>query len=186
MITDKSKIANGFNKFFAEVGPKLARTIDKDDGGVNIFNFMGDTISNSMFIEGVIEDEVINVVNNCKNKTSCDCYGINMSFLKKIISYIAKPFTYICNKSFIEGIFPDQMKTAKIIPLYKSGDKSNFTNYRPVSLLPQFSKVLEKLFCCRLNKFIEVNNILSSNQYGFRNKHSTSLALIDLVEELTN
>ena len=120
------------------------------------------------------------------NKTSCDCYGINMSFLKKIISYIAKPFTYICNKSFIEGIFPDQMKTAKIIPLYKSGDKSNFTNYRPVSLLPQFSKVLEKLFCCRLNKFIEVNNILSSNQYGFRNKHSTSLALIDLVEELTN
>ena len=78
------------------------------------------------------------------------------------------------------------MKTAKVIPLFKSGEKSYFTNYRPVSLLPQFSKVLEKLFCSRFTKFIERNEILSDNQYGFRSKHSTSLALIDLVEELTN
>ena len=97
-----------------------------------------------------------------------------------------RPFTYICNKSFSEGTFPEQMKTAKVIPLFKSGDKSQFTNYRPVSLLPQFSQVLEKLFCNRLNKFIDRHKILSNNQYGFRNNHSTSLALIDLVEELTN
>ena len=83
---------------------------------------------------------------------------------------VLKPFTYICNQSFLEGTFPEQMKTAKVIPLFKSGDKCLFTNYLPVSLLPQFSKIMEKLFCNRLNKFIEHHNILSSNQYGFRKK----------------
>ena len=173
------------NKFFVEVGPKLAATIKQEDN-VNILDFMGDAKINSMFLEGVVEQEIIDIVNSCNNKTSCDYFGISMALLKKIIACIAKPFTYICNRSFSEGIFPEHMKTAKVIPLFKSGEKSYFTNYRPASLLPQFSKVLEKLFCSRFTKFIERNEILSDNQYGFRSKHSTSLALIDLVEELTN
>ena len=77
------------------------------------------------------------------------------------------------------------MKIAKIIPLFKTGDDSEFTNYRPVSLLPQFSKILEKNFNNRLDNFIESCNILSDSQYGFRSNRSTALALIDLVENLT-
>ena len=186
LIANKSEIANGFNIFFVAVGPKLASTIKQDNNNVNIFDFMGDSITNSMFLEGVVEQEIIDTVNNCVNKTSCDYFGMNMALLKRIITCIIKPFTYICNRSFTEGTFPEQMKTAKVIPLFKSGEKTNFTNYRPVSLLPQFSKVLEKLFCSRFTKFIERNNVLSDNQYGFRSKHSTSLALINLVEELTD
>ena len=64
----------------------------------------------------------------------------------KSISDVLKPFTYICNQSFLEGIFPEQVKTAKVIPLFKSGDKCLFTNYLPVSLLPQFSKIMENCF----------------------------------------
>ncbi len=98
---------------------------------------------------------------------------------------IAKPLAIICNKSFQTGIFPDDMKIAKIVPLYKSGDKQEFSNYRPVSILPQFSKIPEKVFCNRLVSFIKTNKIIYKGQYGFRENHSTSLALMELVEDIT-
>ena len=91
----------------------------------------------------------------------------------------------ICNMSLTSGIFPNNMKIAKVIPLYKANGKNEFTNYRPVSLLPQFSKILEKLFGIRLDSFIDRYNLLSSNQYGFRRNMSTSLALMELTEEIT-
>ena len=78
------------------------------------------------------------------------------------------------------------MKIAKVIPLYKSGNKHHFTNYRPVSLLPQFSKILEKLFNNRLDNFIDKHKLLTDNQYGFRANRSTSMALLESVEEITN
>ena len=78
-----------------------------------------------------------------------------MSMLKRVFKTVSEPFTYICNLSFVEGVFPDKMKMARVIPLYKSGDASSLNNYRPVSLLSQFSKILEKAFSIRLMKFIE-------------------------------
>ncbi len=78
------------------------------------------------------------------------------------------------------------MKTAKIIPIYKTGDKHFYTNYRPISLLSQFSKILEKLFVARLDSFIEKYHILIEGQYGFRTNRSTSMALMEVTEELTN
>ncbi len=78
------------------------------------------------------------------------------------------------------------MKTAKVIPLFKSGDKHEFTNYRPVSILPQFSKILEKLFNDRLDKFIDKHKLLYDSQYGFRKNHSTSLALTESMEIITD
>ncbi len=84
-----------------------------------------------------------------------DCNDIDMKLVKQISVGISKPLTYICNLSFRTGTFPRNMKIAKVMPLFKSGDSHNFTNYRPVSLLPQFSKILEKLFNNRLDAFIE-------------------------------
>lgn len=77
------------------------------------------------------------------------------------------------------------MKTAKVIPIYKSAERNQFTNYRPISLLPQFSKILEKLFVHRLNNFIEKYNLLSDSQYGFRTKRSTSMAVMVFVEGIS-
>ena len=65
---------------------------------------------------------------------------------------------------------PDEIKIAKIIPIFKAGSNSEFSNYRPISVLPGFSKIYEKIFCIRINKFLESNNIISPNQYGFRKK----------------
>ena len=74
------------------------------------------------------------------------------------------------------------MKVAKVLPLFKSGDKDSFNNYRPVSLLPQFSKILEKLFDNRMQEFIDKHSLLNECQYGFRQNRSTSIALMELIE----
>ena len=88
--------------------------------------------------------------------------------------------------SFTTGVFPDSIKTAKVIPLFKAGDKKSFSNYRPISILTQFSKILEKLFNNRLENFLEKYKILSDNQYGFRKNSSTSYALLKLIEDISN
>ena len=101
-----------------------------------------------------------------------------MTIIKQVIYHIIKPFTHICNNSFENGVFPSKMKIAKVVPIFKAGDKSSFNNYRPISLLPQFSKIVEKLFNARLDAFIEKHDTLTSSQYGFRSNMSTSLALL--------
>ena len=112
----------------------------------HISDYMKERKNNPMFIGGVTEYDVMKVVNNLKKKVSKDCNDIDMTIIKTIIYEIVTPFTYICNQSFLSGTFPNKMKLAKVIPLYKTGKQNAFTNYRPVSLLPQFSKILEKLF----------------------------------------
>ena len=96
-----------------------------------------------------------------------------MFILKKITNLIVEPFQHICNLSLSKGVFPDAMKIARVIPLFKSGDEHVFNNCRPVSLLPQFSKILEKLFDNRLDIFFDKNCILSECQFDFRNSGST-------------
>ena len=109
-----------------------------------------------------------------------------MVTVKKVIDGIAKPLTYVFNLSFQKGIFPHNMKIAKVVPIFKEGDKHNFSNYRPISILSQFSKILEKLFIKRFDGFVEKHKLLTDSQYGFRNNRSTTTALIELVEEITD
>ena len=101
--------------------------------------------------------------------------------IKKVISKIVKPFAHICNVSF--HVFPNKMKIAKVI-LWR---KKRFykINYRPISLLSQFSNILEKLYNNRLDMFINKCNILSPSQYGFKSSMSTTETRLDLVEEIT-
>ena len=104
---------------------------------------------------------------------------------KKIIPPILTPLRHICNTSLGQGIFSDEMKIARIIPLFKSGDKQNVSNYRPISLLPQFSNILEKIFNNCLMNFLNSNNLLYLRQYGFRKNMSTSMAIMESVENIT-
>ena len=184
-VDSKMDISNGFNKFFVNIGPNLEKNIP-NIANTHISDYMKERKNNSMFIGGVTEYDVMKVVNNLKKKVSKDCNDIDMTIIKTIIYEIVTPFTYICNQSFLSGTFPNKMKLAKVIPLYKTGKQNAFTNYRPVSLLPQFSKILEKLFSEQLDVFIEKQNILCESQYGFRSNRSTSMALLELIEEITS
>ena len=112
--------------------------------------------------------------------------GIDMCLLKKIIPHILTPLIHTCNTSLGQGIFPDEMMTiARIIPLFESGDKLNVSNYGHISFLPQFSKILENIFNNRLMNFLNSNNLLYLRQYGFRKNMYTSMAIMELVENIT-
>ena len=134
-----------FNGFFTNVGPDLAKNITAPDDS-SIFDYMQNRNENCMFLTPVDEIEVSRVVESCKNKLSTDSNGLSMYIVKRYYRYADNT----CNLSFKNEIFPENMKTAKIIPIFKSGDREDCTNYRPISLLPQISKILEKLFNRRL------------------------------------
>ena len=183
IYTTPKDIANGFSRYFADIGPSLSSKIPVGKG--NIYDHMQTMIIDSIFLIGIAEFEVLKTVKNFKNKKSNDPHGLSMEILKQVIPNIVKPLTYICNKSFLEGCFPDSMKISRIVPIFKAGDKNTLDNYRPISILPQFSKVLEKLFQNRLLNFVEKNNVLNDNQYGFRRNRSTTIALFDLSQKVS-
>ncbi len=104
--------------------------------------------------------------------------------LKDSIDLISKPLTHIVNLSIQSSIVPDQTKVARVLPMFKSSEGNFFSNYRPISILPVFSKVLEKVVYNRLLHYLNKQNILFDNQYGFRKNHSTLQALTDLLEKI--
>lgn len=186
-IIDRPKeIADAFNDFFVNVGPNLAKKIVEPNDKHGLDEKVINMNPHSIFINSVDEHEILTIVNNLKNKKSTDHTNIDIILIKSIIETILKPFTYICNLSLQAGIFPDEMKIAKVIPIYKNGDKQLLNNYRPISLLPQFSKILEKLFMDRLDSFINKHHLLNKHQYGFRPKRSTSMAVIELIDSISN
>ena len=140
----------------------------------------------TMLVSPATESKILNLVSNFSSKTSEDVHGICMKLIKNVIHNIVKPYTYICNLSLKSGIFPDDLQVAKVLPLYKSGLLKEVSNYRPVSILPQLSKVLKKLFEVRLRKYIEKNSFLFKSQYGFRTNHSKNLALNEMVNIILN
>ena len=159
----------------------MANNIVPPSGDASIFDYMKPPVTDSMFLFDTDELEIAKIVRECKPK-STGYDGINMNIIKSVIKSIFKPLVYMCNLSLSSGIFPDDLKIAGVIPLYKAKEKDLSTNYRPVSLLPQFSKILEKIYYSRLDKFMSKHDILSNSQYGFRQNMSTNLALLELVK----
>ena len=170
---DKSVISNSFNNYFTLVGPQLAQNIQ---GHINPLNYLNPTMK-SMFIPYISEHEIIEIIKSLKNSSA----GYD-----NIPASIAKPLTYLINSSFECGIFPNELKLAKVIPIFKNGDKQDISNYRPISILSFFSKIFEKTMYNHLINFIDKNKILYKYQFGFRKLHSTNHAIISLVEKVNN
>ena len=105
--------------------------------------------------------------------------------IKSVAQYISPILVHIFNNFIDTGIIPEALKVAQIIPIYKNDDPKEFTNYRPISILPVLSKILEKVILRRLLEFLTKQDILNHSQFGFR-KHSTTFALIDLVDKISN
>ena len=111
---------------------------------------------------------------------------ISLSIIKRSICSVSSPLTHIVNLSITHGIVPDDLKIARVIPIFKSGDKALFSNYRPISVLPCFSKFLERIIYNRIINYLNDSDVLCDNQYGFRKNHSPSLALIDLCDKISS
>ena len=128
---------------FVNVVPNLAKNIPAVNDAASVYDYMGQQHINSMFINPVNEAEVIRIIKLCKPTYSMDYDDISMWVILRIAPQVVKPLVHIINLSFSTGIFTSEMKMAKVKPLFKNGNKSDFSNYRPISLLSQFSKILE-------------------------------------------
>ena len=111
---------------------------------------------------------------------------MSSTLIKNVPSKIAIPLTLIFNKSIPDGQFPTSLKIAKICPVYKCDNKLLVNNYRPIPILPTFLKIFERLKYNRLLEYINKNNILFQNQYDFREKHSTFMTLLKLIDDISN
>ena len=182
-VTDPDVICNKFNEYFVNVGQSLASKIP--NSVVSPLNYLSRiNISDSFYFTPTCRNEIITIINALKN-SSPGWDNIDAHITKRIADYIVDPMVKIFNESLSTGIVPEGMKLAKIVPIYKSGDSSLFSNYRPISVLPVFSKILEKLVYNRLLSFLDKNCILYDKQFGFRKKVSTSMALIHLIDKIT-
>ncbi|KAI5638488.1 reverse transcriptase (RNA-dependent DNA polymerase) domain-containing protein [Phthorimaea operculella] len=179
---------NECNSFFANVEEKLANEIQSkinctEDELLKCVPVRND-LPHSFYMAPTDTEEIESIIHSLNKTSAPGLDGINSSFLKTIFPLIAEPFTFILNASLSSGIFPEIWKQAVIVPIHKAGPKDNPSNYRPISLLSLFSKVLEKLVNRRLVKYLNKHNIISTSQFGFQSGKSTEDAvglLLDTV-----
>lgn len=178
---DPSVMANKLNDYFINTPINLVENLPQVNFNNNI------PMNNKTFIfDDVTENEILHIVKSLKNKSSSGHDEVSNIILKKCIHYILKPLCYIINNSLKYGIFPDLLKLALIIPIYKNGDESNIENYRPISLLSSFSKIFEKVVYNQLLHFFNENEIFSKNQHGFLKGRSIETALFDYINGILN
>ena len=185
-IVNKKSVANEFNAHFTNIGSDIVAKINKKP--FNSHHYKNHNTKNecatSMFIFPVDENEIINIVKDFKNNVAPGIDGITINTLKSIIEPISKPLTYIFNLCISQGTFPSALKRAIVVPILKSGDKSNLSNYRPISLLPCMSKLLEKCLNNRIMNYLEKNKLLNEHQFGFRKNLCTDDAIMNVTSKI--
>ena len=170
--------------YFANVGKQFAHKIP--NGKHDIKHYLQKIPSNdySIFLTPTSKTEITKLISSLKNKNSNGRDGISNKILKGITESIVEPLNIIFNKSMEEGVFPTEMKKADTVPLYKSKDKDDKNNYRPISLLLTVSKLLEKIMYSRTYNFLTKYNQIYSSQYGFKTGHSCQDAIAELIGEI--
>ncbi len=137
-----------------------------------------------MFLSPVTEDEPLNEIDKLNNKMSTGIHDIPTKILKACKHHIKSKLLKLINLSFTSGVFPDCIKEAKVIPLYRKNKRYIVGNYRPISILSCISKIIERLMHQQLSSFLSRYTILYQCQYGFREGYSTNLALVEIMDQV--
>lgn len=172
---------DSLNIFFTESADKLCRNMpNRVDTPTNKFK-------NFPYFEfrEVSFNEVREVFDKLKSKKSQDHYGISMFLLKHVKNILIYPLTKLINEVIKTGIFPDMLKVSKVFPIHKGGDFSE-NNFRPISMVPCLSKIIEAVLKTQINSHFETHNLFYAHQYGFRTNKSTNSALIRLMEAIVS
>ena len=183
MVTDKNELPNVLNNHFCTIGKRLQQQIPvtQDDA---YKQYLPEPNVNSFYLSPVLFEDVKLEIMRLNPRKSSGPDNIGAKVLQLCPDIFAYNLTLIYNKSIEKGEYPDNMKLAKVIALYKKGEKYITDNYRPISLLSSFNKVFEKLICKQLLSYFESNGLLYDFQFGFRKKYSTSLALIESTDSI--
>ena len=181
---DAKKITNKFGEYFSSMGKSFANKVKVPIKSPNDYSGKIPLNNKSLFMTPCSQKEISELIQKLLAKTSSGYDNISNVLLKDIGCYIVSPLTIIFNESLMMGIFPEVMKLADVVPLYEAKEKFLETNYRPISLLTTMSKILEKVVYNRVYKFLNDNDQLYENQYGFRNRHSCDNAVCDVISHL--
>lgn len=187
-ITNHKDISDNFNEMFKNIAYEHSKSIPTPLHDFSHFLNKHPKSQAQFSFSPINENDVINITRSFKSKKSSGFDNLSNHVLKSIINTIAMPLTFIINKSLSTGQFPSLLKHAKLTPLHKTGPKDNPGNYRPISQLSPFSKLIEKVVIKQITEYSDANNIINNNQFGFRSKHSTEHAIIttrNLIENAT-
>ena len=183
LITTETDIANTFNNYFTSVASNILNE-RKYEGNKSYKDYLKNPLPNSFVMFPCNEDEIILLINQFKQNKSTGPNSIPSNILQLLAQDISKPLSMIFNLSFETGMYPDKLKISKVTPIFKKGSRLVASNYRPISLLSNINKLLEKLMHSRLTKYLEDYECFYDLQFGFRNKHSTNHALIKITESI--
>ena len=180
ILNDSQSISNAFNNFFINVGPNIANKIPSTPDTFE--KYMESRLLQSFYLKPTDSNEVVKIVSSMNSNKPTGPHSIPVRILKDNIDLLAPPLAYLINLSFQTGVFPDKCKIAQVIPIHKKGDHLCCNNYRPISLLSVFSKIIEKCLYKRIYSFLMKNDLIYSKQFGFRTGHSAEHALVSLIE----
>src|SRR6218665_2944796 len=182
-IKDKHEIACKFNEFFTEIGPKLAAKIP--DTNASFRDFLKSPSTSSIGMELTTPAEIILTAGELRTTHSRGLDDIDPQLAKYAIEAISIPLTEIINSLIEKGVVPNILKIAKITPIFKAGDRTQLSNYRPISILPYFSKFFEKIIYRRFMSYLISKKFLFKSQYGFRTGHSTYMAVMEMYDKIS-
>lgn len=178
-IKDQLKIANIFNEYFSSVGESI------NDKHKNLqYCFKGNPSEHSIYLAPTNCEEIKNIISSLKPSSSAGHDGVNVNVLKACSQNISVSLSVAVNNIIESGTFPDRLKIAQVTPIFKKGDKNKIENCRPISILPVFSKIVEKVIYNRIINFLNKHNLMFENQNGFLKGKSTSTAAAQLIEEV--
>jgi hypothetical protein len=180
-LTNINDIAKAFNIYFTNIAEDLTNNITDVGKALQLLKKFYPESTSAMKIIPVTEIEVIDIIKSLKNKNSSGYDRISNNILKHCVNDISKPLTFIFNFSLETGVFPDTLKFAVVQPIYKKGNKAKLTNYRPISQLTSCSKILETIMFNRLFQYVQTNEILASEQFGFRKGSHIEKAIFTLT-----
>ena len=183
-ISDPTEIANTFNSYFCSVSANIHSKLPFSYRSFS--HYMPTLNEKSFFIYPCTKEEVSDIITSLNQNKSAGPNSIPVKILKLLKDDISLHLASIFNISFSTGKFPSRLKIAKVIPIFKQDSKLDCSNYRPISILSNLDKIIEKLMHARLMRFLNENMILYNKQFGFRKGYSTTHAIIDLIENIEN
>jgi exonuclease III len=184
IITDPVKLANAVNEFFVNIGKTIVNSGNTRATGTTPSVFQKRVPDDVTFVMPTVSKEfVLKELKSMPTNKATGIDGISARILKLSAPAIASPLAWIINMSLTSGTVPDDWKMAKVVPIFKTGIKTDVNNYRPISVLSIFSKIIERAVHVSLYAYLERNNLIEDTQSGFRKSFSTSTALLKLYDD---
>ena len=172
------------NNFFIDTATRISKNMTTVGSSPGQYLKEMKSPTESFFMLPVTRSEVIKATRRLKTKDTQDIYGFSTKLLQRMVLHVLDPLTHVIDTCFRNGHFPERLKVASITPVLKKGDPNEESNYRPISILPVFSKVFEQIIKTRLVHFLTARDSITKNQHGFQAGKSTTTALVQLVEQV--